>query len=241
MNINELYGFVEENIEIFHEKRIEKINKLKLQKLLKRKNPYLFKAKNILTAQEFVENLLSAHLSSQEEAIFGEILEKMAIFVNYLVYKGVKSSAEGIDLEFEKNNIRYIVSIKSGPYWGNSSSIGKLLDNFKKARRILNTNVTEKNVVAVIGCCYGTDSKPDKGEYLKLCGQDFWEFVSGDEYFYQKIIEPLGYKAKEKNLKFQEEYTKVINKFTREFTNNYCEPDGKINWNTILKLNSSKT
>ncbi|HPK53898.1 MAG TPA: PmeII family type II restriction endonuclease, partial [Smithellaceae bacterium] len=36
--------------------------------------------------------------------------------------------------------------------------------------------------------CYGKDSNPDKGDYLKLCGQIFWEFISGDENLYTDII-----------------------------------------------------
>ena len=147
--------------------------------VVKRKNPYLFKAKNVNTASEFVMTILDAFLSSQEEGIFGRFLEELAIFISSHVYGGQKSSAEGIDLEFQKDSIRYIVSIKSGPNWGNSSQVAKLRDNFRKAKRILGTNVSLTNVVAVNGCCYGRDRKPDKGDYLKLCGQKFWAFISG--------------------------------------------------------------
>ena len=109
--------------------RLKNLQKLKLNQILKRKNPYLFKAKNILTAQDLVKGLLDAHLSSQEETIFGDFLEGLAIFINGKVYEGKKSSAEGVDLEFNKDGKRYIVSIKSGPNWGNSSQINKMKDN----------------------------------------------------------------------------------------------------------------
>jgi len=52
------------------------------------------------------------------------------------------------------------------------------------------------------------------------------------------IIEPLGYKAKEKNEDFNIEYAKVINKFSREFLNTYFLEDGSIDWIKIVKLNS---
>ena len=61
------------------------------------KNPYLFKAKDINTAQDFVTFILDAHLSSQEETIFGGFLEELAIFICSQVYSGQKSAAEGID------------------------------------------------------------------------------------------------------------------------------------------------
>ena len=129
--------YVENNIGTFHLKRIESLNSLKLEKVLGRKNPYLFKAKNVLTAQNVVEGIVNAHISSSEEAIFGEFLEGLAIYINRKVYGGTKSSAEGIDLEFTKDSIKYIVSIKSGPNWGNSSQVKKMCDNFAKAKRIL--------------------------------------------------------------------------------------------------------
>ena len=168
-------------------------------------------------------------------------LEGLAIFVCSKVYNGQKSSAEGIDLEFEKDNRRYIVSIKSGPNWGNSSQVKKLRDNFRQAKRILGTNRLSTNVVAVNGCCYGKDRKPDKGDYLKLCGQKFWEFISGDNNLYTDIIEPLGHQAKERNEEFIQEYAKVINKFTAEFIGKFCDADGNMLWEEIVKFNSAET
>jgi hypothetical protein len=154
------------------------------------------------------------------------------------VYSGKKSSAEGIDLEFSKKNIHQIVTIKSGPNWGNSSQIKKMKDNFNKAKRILRTSNSNIQIVAVNGCCYGRDTKPDKGDYFKYCGQKFWEFISGNENLYIEIIEPLGHKAKEKNEEFMESYSQIINKFTFEFTQKYCK-DGKIIWDALVKFNSS--
>ena len=237
----EITDYVEANIRDFHQTRLDKLQKLKLMDLVKRKNPYLFKAKNIDTAPDFVKTILDAYLSSQEEGIFGGFLEGLAIFICSQVYGGRKSSAEGIDLEFEKDNIRYIVSVKSGPNWGNSSQIAKLRDNFSKAKRILSTNTSSANVVAVNGCCYGKDRTPNKGDYWKLCGQQFWEFVSGDENLYTDIIEPLGHQAKEKNQQFVQEYAKVINKFTSEFIGTFCNADGNMLWEEIVRFNSAGT
>jgi len=239
IKINEVRKYVEKNIGNFHKKRVNSLEELKLSIILKRKNPYLFKAKNILTAQDLVKGLLDAYLSSQEETIFGDFLEGLAIFICQKVYNGRESAAEGIDLEFEKKNIIYIVTIKSGPNWGNSSQINKMRDTFKKAKRILKSNISQKNIVAVNGCCYGKLRKLDKGDYLKLCGQNFWEFISGNPNLYVEIIEPLGHKAKEKNEEFLEAYSQIINRFTIGFAEEFCI-DGKINWEALVKYNSSK-
>ena len=182
------------------------------------------------------------NLSSQEETIFGEFLEKLAIFVSQECKNGFKSGIEGIDLEIIDDKIRYIISIKSGPNWGNSSQIKKMTDYFAKAKRILNTQNSSSliQIIAINGCCYGKENQQYKsnGDYYKLCGQAFWEFISGDENFYIDIIEPLGYKAKEQNENFNKEYLKAINKFSREFLNTYFLEDGSIDWVKIAKLNS---
>lgn len=200
----------------------------------------MFRAKNQNTAQDLVKTILDAHLSSQEEGIFGGFLEELAVYICGKVYNGRKSSSEGIDLEFFKDEIVYIVSIKSGPNWGNSRQIARMKDDFKRAKRILGTNTSGEKVIAVNGCCYGKDDNPDKGDYLKLCGQRFWKFISDDENLYMDIIEPLGYKAKEKNDKFAIEYAKVINKFTREFAVEYCDRNGSILWEKLVRFNSGK-
>lgn len=235
----QLTAYIEASIPSFHKKRLESLANLSLLKVLKRKNPYLFRAKNLITASELVKGILDAHLSSQEETTFGCFLEELAIFVCQEAFGGRKSSAEGIDLEFERDRIYYLVSIKSGPHWGNSGQIHKMVQNFSKARRILSTNTTAKNVVCVNGCCYGAEQSKDKSEYLKKCGQSFWSFISGDDSLYVTIIEPLGHRAKERNEQFQREYAKVINRFTKEFIDGFCDASGEISWEKLVSFNSS--
>jgi len=237
MDINK---FINENISNFHDSRLNSLNKLKLESVLKRKNIYLYRAKNIQTCEELIRSITDAYLSSQEETIFGEFLEKLAVFVAGENRGGFKSGIEGIDLEIIDDNARYIISIKSGPNWGNSSQIKKMADYFAKAKKIFKTQNALANIIAVNGCCYGKSNNAYKsaGDYYKLCGQDFWGFISGEKDFYLEIVEPLGYKAKKRNEDFNKEYSKVINKFSREFLNTYSLPDGSIDWIKILKLNS---
>ncbi len=239
INLNDVVNFVEGNIGEFHARRAGSLQSLKLTQVLNRKNPYLFKAKNINDAHDLVKLILDAHLSSQEETIFGEFLEKLAIFVCGKVFGGRKSSAEGIDLEFTRENVIYIVAVKSGPNWGNSSQIKRMVDNFKQAKRILRTSSNKANIQAVNGCCYGRENQPDKVDYLKLCGQEFWEFISGNDSLFVDIIEPLGYRAKERNEEFFTEYSRILNLFTQEFMDGFCV-DGRIDWDKLVQFNSGK-
>lgn len=232
--------YVEDNIGTFHQKRISCLDNLSLSKVLKRKNPYLFRAKYVLTAEQIVKSLVDAHISSNEETIFGDWLEGLAVFINEQVYGGWKSGIANIDLEFDNEGRRYIVNIKSGPNWGNSSQIKKMIADFKTANRTLRTSNSRLNIIAVNGCCYGRDSNPDKGDYFKYCGQRFWEFISGETELYTEIIEPLGHKAKEKNDDFLQSYAQMINKFTIGFGKDYCDSKGAIDWEKLVKFNSKQ-
>ena len=130
------------------------------------------------------------------------------------------------------------VSIKSGNNRGNGSQIAKMRDDFKAASRTLRTGKSHINVKAVNGCCYGIDRNPDKGDYFKLCGQEFWYFISGLKNLYIDIIEPIAENAKQRNEEFYVSYTKMLNLFTQEFITNFCTPDGEINWENLVKYNS---
>lgn len=242
LDLSEVKKYVEKNIGDFHQKRIDKLGQLKLKDVLRRKNPYLFKAKNIITAQELIQGVVDAYISSSEEGIFGNWLEGLAVFVNSQVFGGRKSGIPGIDLEFDKDNIRFIVSIKSGPDWGNDDQIKKMVDNFNSARKVLKTSGSQINVTAINGCCYGRTTpqnnyKP-KGDYYKYCGQVFWSFISGNNELYKEIVEPLGYLAKEKNDDYLKAYTQKINLFTKELANDFFKESGEIDWDKLLEFNS---
>ncbi len=232
--------YVEANIGTFHDKRLEALVELQLTKLLARKNPYLFKSKNLVVAADLVRSLLSAYLSSQEETYFGDFLEGLAVHVAGITLGGMKSGATGIDLEFTKESVRYIVSVKSGPNWGNSAQVARMRSNFKTAAQIIRQGNPSAHVTAINGCCYGRDNNPDKGDHFKYCGQVFWEFITGDPEFYTRIIEPLGHEAHQRNQDFEERYGAVANTFTNQFIQDFCKEDGAIDWPKLVAFNASK-
>lgn len=239
LKLKDVEKYVETNIATFHEKRISSLDSLKLSKVLKRKNPYMYRAKYVLTAEEIVRGLVDAHVSSNEETIFGDWLEGLVIFVNNKIFGGWKSGITGVDLEFDNDGVRHLVNIKSGPNWGNSSQISKMIADFQTAKKTLRTSNSKMIIISVNGCCYGRNNNPDKGEYFKYCGQTFWAFISGNDNLYTEIIKPLGHKAKERNDDFLQAYSRRINLFTLEFGNDFCGSDGAINWEKLVEFNSS--
>ncbi len=237
--IEKVRQYVQAHIGTFHESRLNGLRNLELKQLLKRKNPYLFRAKNVLIASDLIRSLLDAHLSSQEETLFGEFLEGLAIYICQETFKGRKSVRPSIDLEFQKGEEYYLISIKSGPNWGNADQIRKMRENFQAAIVDIKRLKPELQVFAINGCCYGQDNG-DKGGYQKLCGQAFWSFISdGLDELYTQIIEPLGFEAKERNEAFQHAYAAIVNVFTQEFIAAFCE-NGDINWEKLIRFNSAR-
>lgn len=202
------------------------------------KNPYLFKAKNISTANEFITGLLDAFLSSSEEKLFGDFLEELAVFIASKTCNGHKSTAPGVDLEFFINQMHYIVSIKSGTNWGNSSQHKKLQEDLENAVKRIKQSSYQKNVQPVLGICYGKTKTSYLRGYMKVVGQNFWYLISGNKELYKEIIEPIGYRAKEHNESFYLEKNRVINRFTKQFLDNYCDSNGEINWDKLVEFNS---
>lgn len=237
LDLDKVCGYVNENVVDFHKHRIKALEGLKLEKLLT-KNPFLFKAKNIMTAGELISGLLEALLSSSEEKLFGDFLEGLAVFVAEMTCGGHKSAAPGVDLEYIKDSVHYVVSVKSGPNWGNSSQQDKLEQDLKNAVSRVKQSKRGVNVQPVLGICYGKTKTSYLRGYMKVVGQNFWYLISVNKHLYTDIIEPIGYRAKEHNEAYLLEKSKVINRFTKLFIDRFCDDSGAIDWVKLVEFNS---
>jgi hypothetical protein len=254
----ELYQayLIEHVLNPFYAKRLNDLKSMRLEKVLKRKNPYLFKAKNIEIAGDLVKSIVDAFLSSQEETMFGNLLENFAIYVSQITDGGFKSKFKSVDLEFERQGIYYIVGIKSGTNWGNADQINAMKNNFKLAKQVLREQGIVGEIVAVNGCMYGTEANPLRNKrqikrgvfepeepdkvYYKYAGQDFWQFISGDDNLYQEIIIPIDQEAKQKDEAFKTAYSSKVNEMTQEFTQHFMAPNNQIDWVKLIDFVSKR-
>lgn len=94
------------------------------------------------------------------------------------------------------------------------------------------------NVQPILGICYGKTKTSYVRGYLKVVGQNFWYLISENRDLYTDIIEPVGHKAKEHNETFLIERSKVINRFTKLFIDQFCDDTGAINWIKLVEFNS---
>jgi len=244
LNYQELNKFVVTDIiHPFYEKRLLSIKAMNLESIIKRKNPYLFKAKNIQTAGDLAKYILDAFLSSQEETIFGDLMENLAIHICGKVFSGYKAEKgkfRSVDLIFEKNKKLYIVGIKSGPNWGNSDQINTMKKNLEKAKQFIRNKFKGITIIKVNGCMYGKDNqshKKDKNSlklgYYKICGQQFWKLISNDDQLYKKLIKPLDKEAKKRDEVFQGLYVKKLNELTKNIVELFYKKNN-LDWDKIV-------
>ena len=237
IDLNEIFDHVDQKLAEYYARRVQHIAQLQVSDLIDG-NVYLWPTKKSTLVSEVVEQALDTISSSSEEAEYGDFLRELAMFVAVKFAGGWKSSSPGLDLEFIRDGIHYVISIKSSTNWGNSSQQEKLAQDFGKA--LVRLRQGKVNAEAVLGMCYGKThtSRHPKYGYLKLAGQNFWTFISGDKELYRTIIEPVGYRAKEHNEAYIQQRDSLINLLTKQFIDRFCDDTGAIDWQRVVEANS---
>lgn len=225
-------------LETFYGNLITKIDKINIKDIMKRKNPYLYRAKAMQSASEIVESVLNAYISSSEETIFGNcFFEPIAIAAS----GGNKALAEGIDIMIHDKDTNTITAyaVKSGTAVFNADSKKRQEQNFAAANKL--AQQAKARFEAIIGYGYGKKKGSIRGIpkiYQEIAGKDFWARLTGDDNFYIKLISFMGNLPENYIIKFKESYVKASNRLLKEFTSQFCNDDGTIDWNTLVEFNS---
>ncbi|MCS6920043.1 MAG: PmeII family type II restriction endonuclease [Fimbriimonadales bacterium] len=240
MNLNELEQLIKERLEDFYRRRIENLRTLRLKQVLRRKNPYLMRATGLRTAAELVEYLLQLHTQASDETIFGDaFVEPIALAVS----GGHKSSAKGVDIEIETERSYKAIAVKSGPNVFNSSQTARMNDEFQELHNRLRQHLQKlgKQFESVLGCSYGRKNSPPttRRRYRITAGQAFWQEVTGDPDFYIKLIRLMRDYPEQQRELYLEEWAKAVNRFTRELLNEFADEEGALDWEKIVRFNSS--
>jgi hypothetical protein len=230
-------AFINQEVDRFLEARFKTLDKMRLKDILG-KNPYLFRAKNLTSVEQLMDAMIEARLSSSEEKKFGDFLERLAIFVSQETSDGRKSTARGLDLEFFEGNTLYLVAIKSGPNWGNSSQYQSLEANFKTAKVVQRQANSGFNIQPVLGICYGKSPDVDNGLYIKKTGQRFWQFLSGEIDFHLKLMELIGRRVDLYQRDFMLKRNELKLSLIKEFESNFVMLNGSIDWQKVVQFNS---
>lgn len=154
-----------------------------------RLNIFLAAAMDMDEPEELIEWGVHQHLERSIVTSFGFLIEKMSLVVS----GGEEHKGEGGDIVMEKNGKKHYIEIKSGT----ASSNVKMMRNTSNAQAKIKDENGNEEVVTVLGLTYGKpeDVFSTMQEYYKgdklLVGQEFWEFLAGDENAHKELVEAI--------------------------------------------------
>jgi hypothetical protein len=184
-------------------------------------------------ASDIVERVLESFISSSDETIFGTVFfEPIAVIAS----GGKVSDGEGIDFTIESEKKMIAVALKSGPNIFNASQKKRQAQEFASVRNRLYK--IQKQFDPILGHGYGTlKSEPTKDRiYRDLSGQTFWKEITGDEEFYLKLITLMKDVPAKHRKKYMLLWDAAVNRFTKQFIDDFCFSDGNINWEQLVKF-----
>ncbi len=233
MNTDQLQTLISKCLQDFYERRMRRLEKLRLKDFLRRKNPYLFKALGTQKAQDIIEPILTAYIGASDETIFGEaFFEPIA-----QIASGAKvSDAEGVDFVIESEERVLTVALKSGPNIYNASQKKRQSQEFSALRNRLYK--LHKQFDPMLGHAYGrTKTNPTKDLiYRRRSGQAFWTEITGDPDFYLKLVRLMKEEPAKHKEKYAPAWDVAVNRFTAEFIKDFCFPDGRIDWENLVRF-----
>lgn len=135
------------------------------------------------------------------------------------------STTSGIDIEFIDaiDGRRKYCQVKAGSQTINHDDVKTICDHFNAIKNLARTNgMTDFNPLfdCVVGVFYGTPSalsvhyKDIQKSYPVICGQEFWERLTGDAHFYDALINAFAEVADEINC--SDAVENVINTLAKE-------------------------
>jgi len=230
-----LRAVIQKSLEEFYRRRLDKLGKLKLRGLLKRKNPYLFRALGIQKGPELVEQFMASFVWSSDEGIFGDaFFEKVA-----RDFCGLGSApTDGIDFVIEDENEIIAISLKSGPNIYNASQTKKQAQEFQNHHNRVRNQ--KKKYTAILAAGYGNVNKPpsESKNFSHIAGQAFWSFITGDDVFYLKLHRLMGDVPQIQNPQHKEEWSRLVNRFSKEFLADFTTVNDTIDWDKLVSFNS---
>ncbi len=202
--IEKAKAFFKEEIAENHRKNTEKLKDIRKFNL----NPFLDKYKaNFLTGSSDPESIAKALvyprvLGTSINTTFGTKLQKFCS----TVLEGYASTTSGIDIEFNDlvDGRRKYCQVKAGPNTINKDDVKTIEDHFVSIKNLARTNNLSIGFNdLVVGVFYGDQMelsvhyKTIQKKYPVHIGRDFWNRLTGDDFFYSRLTNAIGEVASE--------------------------------------------
>jgi Type II restriction endonuclease EcoO109I len=232
-------------LKILYHKRLAALDKLSLKRLLD-KNPYLYRALGFNDSLELLRQVLNAFVSSSDETIFGNaFFEPLALWSANASneHSGGErvvtiSDGAGVDISIRNKTTHMAIAVKSSKGIFNSQSEkGQNLEFNQMQARAKKSGL---EFMAVVGFGYGRKGEPKKSKViLKLAGEKFWTLLTAEDDFYLRIERAIGIYSLGHGDSYRKAFDKKCNSLVKEFSVNFVDDDGSIEWDKIVKFNSS--
>lgn len=155
--------------------------------------------------------------------------QNIQIFISSLEeITGGASGIEGIDIEFIDaiDGRRKYCQCKAGPETINKDDIATILGHFKtlmQKSRLDRMNLQFEDLI--VGVLYGdkddlsANYKAIDAHYPVLCGADFWERLTGDKNFYNRLAKAFGEVVEEDGIDGSALILKKVKEIAKEIKN----------------------
>ena len=195
-------------------------------------NPFLLKyLATFLSGNDDPENIAKVLiypriLGTSINTSFGQNIQKFC----GEVLEGFGSAISGIDIEFtdQIDKRKKYCQIKAGPQTINKDDVETISRHFSSIKNLARTNNLNIGINdLVVALLYGTGNeisgnyKQLQKEYTLYIGKDFWHRLTGDENFYQELIDLYGELAKQAH--GTELLEKVIEELSEEIRREYSK------------------
>lgn len=193
-------------------------------------NPFLYKyLANFLSGSDDAYSIAKALvlprvLGSSINTSFGMRMQQLVS----TLFQGMGSTTQGIDIEFidALDGRRKFCQLKAGPNTINRDDVTTISNHFSGVRNLARTNNLDVGINdLVVGVLYGENTqlsshyKTIERDYPVLVGAAFWHRLTGDENFYEELIDAIGDVAIEAN--GQEVLEETIQALAVEIRSNY--------------------
>ena len=171
--------------------------------------------------------ILPRALGTSVNTIFGTRFQQFVVRYFKNTYG---STTPGVDIEFEDrvDHRRKYCQLKAGPNVVNNDDIKTVVDHFDSLRRLARTNHADvRDTDCIFGLLYGKPEEKSgvirtiERSYPVFIGQEFWYHFTGDEEFYNDLIQAIGEIANEFDLSDVVEDT--IEKLSQDIKEKYPE------------------
>jgi hypothetical protein len=216
--------------------RMNAISNMKLYPMIQQAHPAILLRRHPNDASSFIRNLLEDHMQNLEAQLLDDFMKSLVVSVCEHQHEISKSIASGIDLEFVEVNKRYCVMIKTSLDGVNISELAKIFENAATSHQ---SDRPARKAQGILGICLGRGEDVVKRQYTKKIGQSFWQFVSGDETFYDTVLE-IAYDATKHYEWYVDELTGVHHQLYVDFKFDFCHPNGHIDWAKVIAFNTDQ-